>query len=255
MQEEYAEALEDDGTGHTFEDDEQMPEKHDNVESIDPSFLLGGAGSDTNIDEMGDIEEIIGQMKNELDDYDHEKDRESNASKFASIFENANDLSNQETAVGAPEIKARDDSSRASSTNQPMVQESSNHSEGALPSGFDSFEVEKIKDLQNALPGMPLSRVKKILKAFDTTLSYPSLITLVPILRETMPDYISSGWLKRINSKNADFVLRKASENGLVDTPILNTMIQVKTSGGSLDEALAFYNEQFKEYQKVSLEA
>lgn len=115
--------------------------------------------------------------------------------------------------------------------------------------GVNEEDVEKILDLQEALPGMPLSRLKKVLKAFNSTLGNPSLITLVPILRETMPDRLTKGWLKRVNSKTADFAFQKAEEEGMVNTALINSMLQVKTSSASLNDALAFHSNQFKKYK------
>jgi hypothetical protein len=115
----------------------------------------------------------------------------------------------------------------------------------------DPVRLMKIQELQQALPGMPLSRVKKVLRAFEQTLSYPSLLTLVPILRETMPEYITLGWLKRTNSRTAEFVLQRASDDDLVDPGILNSMLQVKANAGSLHETLQFHLEAFSNHRLV----
>ena len=118
--------------------------------------------------------------------------------------------------------------------------------------GLDPSQISKIEDLQSALPGMPLRRVKKILNAYEETLGHPSMLTLMPILRETMPDYVSSGWLKRSNKQNADFALQKASEDGIVDSPLLNSMLEVKANSGSLNEALEYHEDQFTKHKLVS---
>jgi len=106
----------------------------------------------------------------------------------------------------------------------------------------------KLRELQLALPGLPISRLKKVLKAFESTLSYPSILTLVPILRETLPDHLTSGRLKRMNENNAEFVFQKAEEYRLVDTSLLNSMLQVKTSASSLDDAERFHREEFRRH-------
>jgi pentatricopeptide repeat protein len=51
--------------------------------------------------------------------------------------------------------------------------------------------------------------------------------------------------------RNARFVLKKAEEAGLVNVHILNGMMQVYTSNGSLDDALALYDD-FKKHNLVS---
>lgn len=113
-------------------------------------------------------------------------------------------------------------------------------------------QLSKIEDLQSALPGMPIQRLRKILNAYEETLGHPSTLTLVPLLRETMPDYLSSGWLKRSNKQNADFALQKASEDGIVDSSLFNSMLEVKANSGSLNEALEYHKNQFAKHELVS---
>ena len=112
----------------------------------------------------------------------------------------------------------------------------------------------KLAVIQEALPGLPLSRAKKVLRTFEKSLNYPSMLELVPILRENMPDHLTSGWLKRRNIRNAEVVLKQAEEEGVVDVPIMNGALQVKTSAGSLDEALAYHEEEFRKNGLVSFD-
>jgi hypothetical protein len=91
------------------------------------------------------------------------------------------------------------------------------------------------------------------MKTFDSTLGYPSLISLVPILRESMPDHLTIGWLKKMSRKTAEFAFQKAEEDDLVNTALLNSMLQVKTQSGSLDGAMKFHSEQFRKHKVVSL--
>jgi len=116
----------------------------------------------------------------------------------------------------------------------------------------DSAQLARIVELQAALPGLPLSRVKQAAQAFESTLSYPSLLTLVPILRETFPERVTHGWLKRMNVRNAEFVLQRAADEGVVDINMLNSMLQVKTNSSSLGEAERFHQEEFRRYNLVS---
>jgi len=112
----------------------------------------------------------------------------------------------------------------------------------------DPNRLMKIRELQEALLGMPLKRVKKVLRAFESTLGYPSMLTLVPLLRETMPDRVSHGWLKRMNNKNAEFALSKAAEDGIVDAALLNSMLEVKANSGSINGTLELHSEQFAKH-------
>lgn len=116
----------------------------------------------------------------------------------------------------------------------------------------DAVDLEEIKELQQALPGLPASRLKKIRAAFKSTLGYPSFLTLVPLLRENMPDSVSAGWLKKMNTTNADFVLERARDDGVMDVHLLNAGLEVKTNAASLDQALAFYEDQYKQHKMVS---
>ena len=117
---------------------------------------------------------------------------------------------------------------------------------------LDSVELSRIQDLRMVLPGMPLHRIKNVLKAYDMTLGHPSMLTLIPLLREVMPDYVSHGWLKRNNKQNADFALQKASDDGIVDSPLLNAMLEVKANSGSLNEAIEYHEKQFAKHKQVS---
>lgn len=111
---------------------------------------------------------------------------------------------------------------------------------------YDDATNAKLAAIQEALPGLPQSRVKKILGTFEKSLNYPSMLELVPILRENMPDHLTSGWLKRRNIRNAEVVLQQAQEENVVDVPVMNGALQVKTSAGSLDEALAYHQDEFE---------
>jgi len=117
---------------------------------------------------------------------------------------------------------------------------------------FKPHQLARMEEIRDALPGLPLGRVVKLMKAFDQTLSYPSMLTLVPLLREQMPDYMTSKWRKRMNKANADFVLERAKEDKLVDVSLLNTMLQVKASMGSLSETMSFHEDEFRKNGIVS---
>jgi hypothetical protein len=112
----------------------------------------------------------------------------------------------------------------------------------------DPDRLAKIQALQVVLPGLPMSRINKVINAFEKTLGYPSMLTLVPILRETMPDYVPSRWLKQNNNANAEFALRKASEDNVVDSSMLNSMLQVKANYGFIQGALDFHANEYNKH-------
>ena len=134
----------------------------------------------------------------------------------------------------------------------PNVPASLNNSGAPVPLvPQDPERLAKVEALQEALPGLPLSRINNVVNAFEKTLGYPSMLTLVPILRETMPDNVTSRWLKRVNNSNAEFALRKASEDNTVDVSLLNSMLQVKANYGFIQGALDFHADQYKKYGLV----
>jgi hypothetical protein len=117
---------------------------------------------------------------------------------------------------------------------------------------YSDREIDMIEQLKLALPGLPMRRIVKIVKVYNSTLGTPSMLSLLPILRETMPDHLSVKWLRKVNRQNAEFVLQKAIENGTVDRPILDTMLQVKSTSGALDGTIEFYEEQYRKQKMVS---
>jgi len=134
----------------------------------------------------------------------------------------------------------------------PRVDSAAPAETAAQLGGLGPDELDKIKELQAALPGMPISRLKKVVRSFQDTLGYPSVLTLVPILRESLPDNLALGRLKRTNVMNAEFALQKAEDSGLVDRSVLTAMLQVKASSSSLDDAENFHKEAFRRYNVVS---
>jgi hypothetical protein len=56
----------------------------------------------------------------------------------------------------------------------------------------DDFELDELREL---LPGLPASRLRRVRQAYQQALSDPSLLTLVPILRETMPVSVGASFV------------------------------------------------------------
>ena len=107
--------------------------------------------------------------------------------------------------------------------------------EKSLPDIFDA-----------SLPvGLPPSRVKKIRQVFKSNLAEPSLVELVPLVRETLPEYSSMSLLKRKNVLDARIAISNADEHELVDSHVLHSMLQVEARAGNIDKAIAFHDEQF----------
>lgn len=162
------------------------------------------------------------------------------------------EIAKAELAMGRLNVNEEDDSSEGNSLVLANVDVETSGGQKAPHSNniaiYDELrpeELEEIQDLQAILPGMPVTRLRRIRKAFKSTLQTPSVLSLVPLLREKMPDFVSSGWLKEINIRNAEFVLDQLREDGNLDTPILNTALQVHANAGNIDKALQVYEEEF----------
>lgn len=110
------------------------------------------------------------------------------------------------------------------------------------PTSEDQGDLDELRSL---LPAFSNKRLRRIRKAFRTTLTDPSLLDLVPLVRERLPDYITNTWLKQMSSLTARYVVHKASQDGLVDVHMLNGALELETLSGSLDRALDFYETEF----------
>jgi hypothetical protein len=254
MQEEFTSAMESDEIGDL--DDDILEDSGIDMPPGEP-FSESAEG-----DDLREVDDIIRDMKDEsLHGFGSElEDAVAEAGPLSSADQQEEaGIMISKSVEGASDTDLSSAISTVDSVDGPVVREDQdpttvwNSAEEWALRGLDPEEVMKIKELQAALPGMPLNRIKKVLSAFDMTLGSPSMLTLVPILRETMPDYLTSGWLKRSNTKNAEFVLQNASGDGLVDTSLLNSMLQVKTSSSSLDEAVRFHEEEFRKHQLVRI--
>lgn len=115
-----------------------------------------------------------------------------------------------------------------------------------LPGG--DVTDREIEVLRNALPGLPESRLRRIVKVFHNSLSDPSLLELSLVVRERMPDYLTNTWLKQMSSLTARYVVNKAYQDGALDMHILNGYLEVETTSGSIDRALDFHRNGFAQY-------
>lgn len=103
----------------------------------------------------------------------------------------------------------------------------------------------KLEELRELMPAMSDSRLRRVLRVFKKNLGDPPLLELVPVVRENMPDYITNTWLKKMSALTANYVVQKASEDHLVDNHILNGVLEIHASHGSLDRAMDFHEREF----------
>lgn len=139
-----------------------------------------------------------------------------------------------------------------------VIESSSEKPYAASPLISESVEIvsqdkeeddPKFHELRELLPALSDQRLKRILKVFKQNLGNPPLLELVPIVRENMPDYITNTWLKKMSALTANYVVQKAAEDHLVDRHILNGVLEIETSHGSLDRALDFHQTEFSRHQ------
>jgi pentatricopeptide repeat protein len=110
---------------------------------------------------------------------------------------------------------------------------------------FSSISSKSGDELALLLEGFPAHRVKKVREVFSSSLGSPSILSLVPAVREIMPERITNSWLKRKNVVDAYAAMESANDNEAVDIHILNSMLQVLSKSGSIDKTLLFYEKEF----------
>ena len=111
----------------------------------------------------------------------------------------------------------------------------------SLPNSADTDELDLL------LQGFPAHRIEQVREVFTMSLGNPSILSLVPTVREVMPERISNSWLKKKNITDALAAIESADP----DIHILNSMLQVLSKSGSIDKALAFYEKEFKVHDMV----
>jgi hypothetical protein len=109
----------------------------------------------------------------------------------------------------------------------------------------EAEEDYRLQRLRELLPTFSDRRLVKIIRCYQRSLGDPSLLDLIPIVRENMPDYITSTWLKQMSSLTANFVIQRAAEDEVINTEILNAVLEMQTSAGSLDRAIEFHQTEF----------
>lgn len=150
-----------------------------------------------------------------------------------------------------------DDESDDENVNDSMVSsvQDSDRQSGLKVLEVPSLEIalpEDADDLDVVLYGLPKYRIDKVRDEFMLNLGTPSMIRLVPLLRENMPDTIDKAWLVEKNLRDANVVMTMAKEDRIVDSDLMNSMLQVYAKSGKSEEALNFYEHEFKAMQKVS---
>jgi len=115
------------------------------------------------------------------------------------------------------------------------------------PKNLSKLQEDRISMLQDALPGLPRSLIEKVAEIYSKNLAAPSLIQLVPALRENLPENLSYTWLRDKNLKDARYAIEQAKcQAGSLDRHTLNAMLGVEVAAGKFNDALMFHNTQFK---------
>lgn len=108
--------------------------------------------------------------------------------------------------------------------------------------------VNELDELRTMLPTYSDARLRKILRVFKENLDDPPLLDLVPLVRETMPDYVTATWLKQMSRLTARYVVQRAAQAGAVDLPMLNAALELEARSGSLDRAVEFYETEYSQH-------
>jgi hypothetical protein len=107
-------------------------------------------------------------------------------------------------------------------------------------------DIEVKDDLDVVLYGLPSSRIEKVRSEFKRNLGMPSMLRLIPLLRENMPANITRDWLIQKNIKDARTVLRKAEIEGVLNDHMKQSMLQVYAKGNDPSEALLYYRNEIE---------
>jgi hypothetical protein len=137
----------------------------------------------------------------------------------------------------------------AGSVSEPFLEGTFTNSVEVVDESKVSKTNADLDELRSLLPTFSERRLKKILRAFRESLSDPSLLELIPAVRENMPDYITNTWLKKMSTLTAKFALHKAAEDGVINIHLLNATLELETSLGCIDRALEFHETEFKRHR------
>jgi len=187
------------------------------------------AGEQLSEEEKTLLNEMMSEFENHEDGMENLEDAEY-------TFSNEVETNSESDQTGDKDIVSLDDSS--------LQLRDSMTKEIAMPTDAD--------DLDMVLYGLPKSRINRVRDEFERTLGTPSMIRLVPMLRENMPEVVSRQWLVKKNLHNANVVMEMAKEDKVVDIHLMNSMLQVYAKSDKVDEALDFYDNEFKSMHKVS---
>lgn len=160
---------------------------------------------------------------------------------------NVVELDNEFSAFGGEnDLFSKDPMARLAEEMQSKasLQDVAPHFDESLEIMDEEMDAE-LEALREVLPAFSEQRLRKVQRAFAKNLGTPSILDLVKISRENMPDYVTNTWLKHMSILTARYVMKQAIHEGLVDVHMLNGVLQLETSLGRLDRALEFHQTEF----------
>ena len=158
-----------------------------------PTLARGRAASKEFGEIMNDLKDEWGDDGVDIDDHDWDEDEELDETNTEMLSVNKSDRMvvpsdaqrSTRTKVMEAEREIDIEHEGGALTTQNAESFLQELKQDTLPSALDDdFELEELKQL---LPGLPLSRLRKVKQAYRDSLSDPSILTLVPLLRERMP--------------------------------------------------------------------
>lgn len=212
-------------------------------------------GADTEDISIDEAVELYIMMKNEFSGL-KEKDKEADTIEYPPkpVLEattKIDDLSSEKqrmTDLEADELwrKVQDELGMDLASNEMTIYD--HDIDEALQEKQKVPPSREMQLLREALPTVSDTRLRRIYHVFQASLGDPSLLNLVPLLRERMPDYITGTWLKQWSALTGRYVLQQAGKEDLVDVHMINGALELEGAAGRLGRALSLYETAFDEY-------
>jgi hypothetical protein len=200
------------------------------------------------IDDFDDFDESIGMTKGDKKTKSNEDvpQRQSMLHKTPSPQLQLAEAPSQSMKYQTGVMEYTDEATNFMTSDEATNSMTSLDDEEWSPSSAMSDDME-LEELRRYLPTFSDKRLVKVLRTFKLSLRDPSLIDLVMVVRERMPDYLTNTWLKKMSSLTARYVAHKAQEEGLVDIHMLNSYMEIESAAGNLVRALEFYETGYVE--------
>jgi len=174
---------------------------------------------------------------------ENDNDELENISRTQNMYKVKEQIEVTKTQINEPQMIQQDQSTMPQLKQHQILEK---QKDVQIQEEENDYQIQKLQEL---LPGLPLSRIQRLKQIYRENLADPSLLELIPILRENMPQNVTISWLRETNLRNAEIALNSAENDDLVDSSVLNAMLQVISySSVGLDKLLEFHEERFQQF-------